>query len=62
MPESEGLALHEAATAGAGRGPLLEVGSYCGKSTVYLGTAAAEVGTVVFSIDHHRGSEEHQVG
>src|SRR5581483_10343745 len=43
-------------------GPLLEVGSYCGLSAIYLGDAAAAAGTVLFSIDHHRGSEEHQPG
>jgi MMP 1-O-methyltransferase len=62
MPEDEGMALYEAALAGAKRGPLLEIGSYCGKSTVYLGAAARARDTVVYSIDHHRGSEEHQVG
>ncbi len=64
MPEVEGVALYRAArlaTAGA-RGPLLEVGTYCGKSAVYLGAAAAEADTVLFSIDHHRGSEENQAG
>ena len=60
MPDEEGLALYRAA-AGVG-GPLLEVGTYCGKSAVYLGAAAAEAGTVLFSVDHHRGSEENQEG
>jgi MMP 1-O-methyltransferase len=41
---------------------LLEVGSYCGKSAVYLGAAARERGTVLFTVDHHRGSEENQPG
>lgn len=40
----------------------LEVGSYCGRSTVWLGGAARECGTVVFAVDHHRGSEENQAG
>ena len=62
MPEVEGEALYEAGLIGAERGPLLEIGSYCGKSTIYLGAAAREKGTVLFSIDHHRGSEEHQKG
>jgi predicted O-methyltransferase YrrM len=62
MPESEGMALYEAALTGAVRGPLFEIGSYCGKSTIYLGAAARAHGTVVYSVDHHRGSEEHQVG
>jgi predicted O-methyltransferase YrrM len=48
----------QAATAG----PLLEIGSYCGKSAVYLGTAARDAGTVLFTVDHHRGSEENQPG
>lgn len=61
MPPDEGLALYEAAL-DAPRGPFLEVGSYCGKSAIYLGAAARERGAVVYSIDHHRGSEEHQPG
>src|SRR5215510_16590781 len=64
MPDDEGMALHEAALeAGrSGVGPLLEVGTYCGKSAVYLGAAAREAGTVLFTVDHHRGSEENQAG
>ena len=62
MPDEEGLALHDAALDGAAVGPLLEVGTYCGKSAVYLGAAARERGTVVFTVDHHRGSEENQAG
>jgi predicted O-methyltransferase YrrM len=42
--------------------PILEVGSYCGKSTIYLGVAAQKNNNVVFAVDHHRGSEEHQLG
>ena len=38
------------------------MGSYCGKSTLYLGTACRERGQLLFAIDHHRGSEEHQPG
>lgn len=62
MPPDEGAALYAAGLAAAARGPLLEVGSFCGKSSVYLGAAARERGTVLFSLDHHRGSEEHQPG
>lgn len=65
MPPDEGDALYEAAVA-AGRAlpgrPFLEVGSYCGRSTVWLGAAARECGTVLFAVDHHRGSEENQAG
>jgi predicted O-methyltransferase YrrM len=62
MPDDEGLALHAAGRDAASVGPLLEVGSYCGKSAVYLGAAARAGGTVLFSVDHHRGSEENQAG
>jgi predicted O-methyltransferase YrrM len=60
MPPDEGLALHDAAA--TCRGPFLEIGTYCGKSAVYLGAAAREAGTVLFTVDHHRGSEENQAG
>ena len=64
MPDDEGAALHAAARVAAATrlGPLLEVGTYCGKSALYLGLAAHEAGAVVFSVDHHRGSEENQAG
>jgi predicted O-methyltransferase YrrM len=62
MPDDEGLALHDAAQVAGRLGPLLEVGTYCGKSAVYLGAAAREAGTVLFTVDHHRGSEENQAG
>lgn len=58
----EGARLHALATAAAGLGPCLEVGSYCGKSTLYLGSACRERGQILFAVDHHRGSEEHQPG
>ena len=62
MPEAEGLALYEAGLQAARLGPLLEIGSYCGKSALYLGAAARVAGTILFSVDHHRGSEEQQPG
>lgn len=62
MPEEEGLALYEAGREAASLGPLLEIGTYVGKSTLYLGAAAREGGTVLFTLDHHRGSEEQQPG
>ena len=62
MLDAEGLALHAAGREGATVGPLLEVGTYCGKSAVYLGAAARATGTVLFTVDHHRGSEELQPG
>jgi predicted O-methyltransferase YrrM len=62
MPDDEGLALHRLARERLPHGPVLEVGTYCGKSAVYLGAAAREVGGVVFTVDHHHGSEENQAG
>jgi MMP 1-O-methyltransferase len=65
MPKDEGLLLHRVARERLRHGPVLEVGTYCGKSAIYLGAAAREVGgpqAVVFSVDHHRGSEENQAG
>lgn len=63
MPVGEGLALYAAAAeAGALGLPLLEVGTYCGRSTVLLADAARRAGTVAVTVDHHRGSEEQQPG
>src|SRR5215831_13117504 len=62
MPPDEGLALYAAARSAASLGPIVEIGTYCGKSTIYLAAAARERGSVVVTIDHHRGSEEHQPG
>jgi MMP 1-O-methyltransferase len=62
MPDDEGLALHDAGRAAAAAGPLLEIGTYCGKSAIYLGAAAREGSTVLYTVDHHRGSEENQAG
>lgn len=63
MPAEEGLALYDAAiNVDQGGYPMLEIGSYCGKSTIYLGAAARERATVLFALDHHRGSEENQPG
>jgi hypothetical protein len=80
MPDDEGLALARVAglvesgpgtDSAAGPGIIVEVGAYCGRSTLYLAAglclAAEEAGrrpprTVVFSLDHHHGSEENQAG
>jgi MMP 1-O-methyltransferase len=67
MPEAEGLALYETAEAYAELGPVLEIGSYCGKSAIYLAAGVRDarsrgVRQQVVTVDHHRGSEEHQPG
>ncbi|HTU38146.1 MAG TPA: class I SAM-dependent methyltransferase [Acidimicrobiales bacterium] len=69
MPDDEGEALFEAArrageaeVPGASPSTFVEIGAWCGKSTVYLGAAAEATGAVLLSVDHHRGSEENQPG
>ncbi len=62
LAEDEGRALYEIALTAARLGPCLEIGSFCGKSAVYIGTACREMGVTLFTIDHHRGSEEQQPG
>lgn len=62
LSDREAEALFQAAAAAATEGPLLEIGSYCGKSTVCLAMAIGDRDSVVFALDHHRGSEEHQPG
>jgi predicted O-methyltransferase YrrM len=62
MPPDEGRALYRAARDVPVDGAFLEIGSYCGKSAVYLGAAARDRGTLLFAVDHHRGSEENQPG
>jgi predicted O-methyltransferase YrrM len=61
MPADEGAALHAAAL-GAGAGAWLEIGTYCGKSTLILADAARAVGAQLVTVDHHHGSEENQPG
>ncbi|MFB7617629.1 class I SAM-dependent methyltransferase [Kitasatospora sp. NPDC056181] len=64
MPVDEGLALYAAAVTAARRTglPVLEIGTYCGRSAILLAAAAREAGTVALTVDHHRGSEEQQPG
>jgi predicted O-methyltransferase YrrM len=61
LPVDEGRALYDAAVT-ASAGTWLEVGTYCGKSTVHLGGAARAAGAHLVTLDHHRGSEENQPG
>jgi MMP 1-O-methyltransferase len=66
LPEDEAMALHEAAAraARASLGPLVEIGSYLGRSALFIAAAIAASGTdtLLYSVDHHRGSEEMQAG
>ena len=62
LADHEGAALYHYAKQVAHLGPILEIGSYCGKSTIYIAQACRETNNAVFSVDHHRGSEEHQPG
>ncbi len=61
MPEHEGHALMKWSEDFSKIGPILEIGSFCGKSSIYMGIAAQKMNQVVYTIDHHRGSEEHQL-
>ena len=62
LDEEEGRCLYEIALEAGSHGPCLEIGSYCGKSTLYLAAACQKSYSILFSIDHHRGSEEQQPG
>jgi predicted O-methyltransferase YrrM len=63
LPDDEAAALRAAAAHYAtDGGVLVEIGTYCGKSTIHLGSVAREAGATLVTVDHHRGSEEHQVG
>src|SRR6201987_1921879 len=62
MPADEGRALYDAALRYLNGGVGVEVGTYCGKSTLLLGAAAQQTAGVLYTIDHHHGSDEHQPG
>ena len=62
LDPEEGMRLFDVALEASRLGPCLEIGSYCGKSSIYLGEACKAGNTVLFSVDHHRGSEEQQPG
>lgn len=62
MPADEGRTLHDIACEYLGDGVGVEIGTYCGRSTVFLGAAARHTGGTIVTVDHHRGSEEHQPG
>ena len=62
IDHNEGICLYNYALNSSKKGPILEIGSYCGKSTIYIATAVKKYSGCVYSVDHHTGSEENQVG
>ena len=62
MPADEGRVLYDAAVQYLDGGVGVEIGTYCGKSALLLGAAALRTSSVLYTIDHHHGSEEHQAG
>jgi len=62
LDDDEGRCLYDTALAASQMGPCLEIGSYCGKSTLYLGAACKQRDSILFAVDHHLGSEEQQPG
>lgn len=62
LAQEEGLRLFELARESATAGPIVEIGSYCGKSSVYVGSGARAGGGRLVCVDHHRGNEEQQPG
>ncbi|MCS5548780.1 MAG: class I SAM-dependent methyltransferase [SAR86 cluster bacterium] len=62
LEKEEGESLYKFAKKYSSRRSCLEIGSYCGKSAIYLGSAAKENNQILYSIDHHKGSEEQQPG
>lgn len=62
LDADEGRCLYETAIEASRTGPCLEIGSYCGLSTLYLGAGCKASGGILYAVDHHRGSEEHQPG
>lgn len=62
MDDEEATRLYEIAFMAAENGPVVEIGSYCGKSAYIIGTACQKNGSILYSIDHHHGNEEQQPG
>ncbi len=62
LADDEAEALYNTALEQSPKGPCLEIGSYCGLSTIYLASACKQQRGLLYAVDHHRGSEEHQLG
>ena len=59
---NEGIALYEEVKRVSKNNFCVEIGSYCGKSTCFIGQACKENKSKLITIDHHKGSEEQQLG
>ena len=57
-----GIALYEEVKRVSENNFCVEIGSYCGKSTCFIGQACKENKSKLITIDHHKGSEEQQLG
>ena len=62
MDPEEGECLNRIALKASKKGPIVEIGSYCGKSSIYIGEACKKNNSLLYAIDHHTGSEENQIG
>ena len=62
MDPEEGECLNRIAPKAPKKGPIVEIGSYCGKSSIYIGEACKKNNSLLYAIDHHTGSEENQIG
>ncbi len=62
LDPDEGSRLFALARDHASLGPIIEIGSYCGKSSIYLGSGTLAAGGTLVCVDHHRGNEENQRG
>jgi predicted O-methyltransferase YrrM len=60
LRDTEGRELMKRARQVAHKGPCLEIGSYCGKSAIYIGHVCSQKNNVLFAVDHHCGSIENQ--
>jgi predicted O-methyltransferase YrrM len=58
LSDDQGRALHAAAAATTGRGAIVEIGSWQGRSTIWLASGARQAGQRVVAIDPHAGSHE----
>lgn len=62
MPSHEGQALTKWAKKFSQHGPALEIGTFGAKSALYIAAGISTNNQLIYTIDHHLGSEEHQLG